>query len=702
MNDISLTEKSLSTPLEQTSCLCLRGVGPSLFEHLQRCGIETLQDLLFHLPLRYQDRTKLCPFNQLRVGDTVLVEGTIKHVQIKFKPRRSLLCHLEDDSGVLLLRFFHFSESQKSKLQLGMQLRAFGEVRGFGSHRELIHPEYKIITKKLSAPPIDTQLTPVYPSTAGLSQKSLNNLTDQVLKLLNQKNILKEYLPDLLLKKYHLPSLTDALNYVHRPPAKAPAFMLEAGTHPMQQRLAFEELLAHHLSLKKNKRKIENYTAPTFPQKTNLISEFLKQLPFELTHAQQRVAQEIENDLKKKTPMMRLLQGDVGSGKTVIAALTALQALENHYQVALLAPTEILAEQHFYNFEKWFSRLNIKILFLTGNQKGKERREALEKIATTPRTLVIGTHALFQENVIFENLGLLIIDEQHRFGVRQRLALHDKAKQFPHQLIMSATPIPRTLAMVAYADLDQSIIDELPPGRIPIATSVISQSHRQEIILRIREQCHLGKQAYWICTLIEESENLQCQTATDTFMKLQQILPECSIGLIHGRCSFEEKQQTMDAFRQNKINLLVSTTVIEVGVDVPNASLMVIENAERLGLSQLHQLRGRIGRGTVASHCVLLYQSPLSALARERLKVMRQTQNGFVIAQRDLELRGPGELLGTRQTGLIPFRIADITRDKKLIPYLQEAATLLEKTAPEKIPLLIRRWLNQKEQYIKV
>lgn len=697
MNTSTLTENPRLL-LDNTSCRALKGVGPALFARLQHCGIETLQDLLFHLPLRYQDRTRLLSFHQLQPGDTALVEGTILSVEVRLKPRRMLLCYLEDGTGVLTLRFFHFSRAQQDKLIEGERVRAFGEVRGFGAKRELIHPEYRLVTESVPLV-VDTQLTPVYPTTSGLSQRILNQLMDQALNLLKQGALLTEYLPPEVLTTFNFCSLSEALLFVHRPPPDADMQALLAGTHRMQQRLAFEELLAHHLSMKNNRQKLDVFSAPAFAPSQYLIPTFLQQIPFALTAAQQRVCAEINVDLQQTKPMLRLVQGDVGSGKTLVCAVAALQAIENGYQAALMAPTELLAEQHKNNFERWFSALGIEVLFLSGKQKGKQRENVLQQAAQNEKVMVVGTHALFQEEVQFAKLGLVIVDEQHRFGVQQRLALRDKAKQCPHQLVMSATPIPRTLAMVAYADLDQSIIDELPPGRTPITTVVLPQSRRGDVMMRIREQCRAQRQVYWICTLIEESETLQCQTATETYMLLRQAMPELRLGLVHGRLSAQEKQQVMEAFRLGELDLLVATTVIEVGVDVPNASLMVIENAERLGLAQLHQLRGRVRRGVIASHCALLYQPPLSLLAKERLKVMRETQDGFVVAQRDLELRGAGELLGTRQTGLVQFRVAEIVRDKALLPLVQEAALLIEQHHVER---LVRRWLGQGERYAHV
>lgn len=695
-----IKQNNKNTNLEQLPCRILSGVGPSLAEKLARCGITTLQDLLFHLPFRYQRRTHVNQFKQLQIGDTVVLEGQITHVETKLQPRRSLLCYISDGSELVILRFFHFTEKQKLQMKEGELVRAAGEVRGRGYYRELIHPEYKIIKEKSVFEANDT-FTPVYPTTLGLSQRLWIQLTDQALKFLENQTVVKEYLSCELLRQFELSELKQALLFVHRPPIDANVALLQAGQHPMQQRLAFEELLAHHLSLRKNRKKIDLLSAPSLVKSGLLVDQFLKQLPFSLTSAQQRVSQEIANDLEKSKPMLRLVQGDVGSGKTVVAALAALQAIQNKKQAALMAPTELLAEQHYANFQRWFSSLGVPVFFVTGKLKGKAREAVLLAIATESRAMIIGTHALFQDDVIFSDLALVVVDEQHRFGVQQRLALRDKAKGCPHQLIMSATPIPRTLAMVAYADLDQSIIDELPPGRIPIQTTVLPQTKREKIIERIRLQCQEKKQAYWICTLIEESETLQCQTAVDTYQSLQRAMPSLTLALVHGRLMAAEKQKVMERFRRGEIDLLVATTVIEVGVDVPNASLMIIENAERLGLSQLHQLRGRVGRGTVASHCVLLYQH-LNGMARERLEAMRETQDGFVLAQRDLALRGPGEVLGTRQTGLVQFRVADLLRDQALIPKVQEAARCLLEINPEIETFLVRRWLGHVEQYAVV
>ncbi len=686
------TALAIPSKLGALSCTILKGVGPNIAQKLANCGINTLQDLLFHLPLRYQDCTHLTPIAALQIGDTAVVEGIIVATEERFAKRRNLLCTLQDATGKLTLRYFHYNAHQKNNLKVGTRLTCFGEVRGFGSHKELIHPTARSIQ-------LEEKLTPVYPTTSGLTQKTLYNLTSQVLELLNKGALLPELIPATILAQYKLPSLLAALNYVHRPEPKAQALQ------KMQQRLAFEELLAHHLSLTKIRAKIDEQVAHSMPLATKLSARFLSTLPFKPTKAQLRVCQEIARDMASVKPMLRLVQGDVGSGKTLVAAISALQAIENNYQVALMAPTEILSEQHFNNFKQWLAPLNLNVVWLSGKHSGSQRKIILEDLKLKRAHLVVGTHALFQENVQFGALGLVIIDEQHRFGVEQRLKLREKGifnKRFPHQLIMSATPIPRSLAMVAYADLDHSIIDELPPGRTPITTVVISHTRRQEVITKVRAACEQKRQVYWICTLIEESETLQAEAAEVTAKSLQTFMPTLKVGLIHGRQKADEKNLIMTAFRKHEIDLLVATTVIEVGVDVPNASLMVIENAERLGLAQLHQLRGRIGRGKMASHCILLYSYPISQIARERLKILRESSDGFVIAKRDLELRGPGEVLGTRQAGLVQFRLADLVRDEPLLEMVKQTAAAIKATAPQNIPLLIRRWLGEGTKFAKV
>lgn len=706
----SKAEASIHT-LDRLPTRTLKGVGPRLAEKLAAMDIHTVQDVLFHLPLRYQDRSRVTPIAAMQPGNDAVIEGEIRAADIVFGRRRSLVCRLQDGTGTITLRFFHFSAAQKQNLMVGKRLRCFGEPRRGASGLEIYHPEYQTLDD-LSPPPAADHLTPIYPSTEGMSQQGWRKLTEQALKVL-QPSTLNEWLPDPPLLSGQAITLEQALLYLHRPPTDAPQQQLREGQHPYQQRLAFEELLAHNLSLLQLRQQNRSFGAPAMAAvRHSAQGLFLKQLGFTLTNAQQRVVDEIFSDLQQAAPMLRLVQGDVGSGKTVVAALAALRAIENGFQVALMAPTEILAEQHYRNFLHWFGELRaasseqqIETGWLTGKVKGKARREQLEAIATGQANLVIGTHALFQDEVKFAKLGLVIIDEQHRFGVHQRLALKQKAGDkvgMPHQLVMTATPIPRTLAMSAYADLDSSIIDELPPGRTAITTVVIDNNRRSQLIERVRAACGGGRQAYWVCTLIEESEDLQAEAAEDICRQLQQALPELAIGLIHGRMKAQEKVDIMQQFKDNQLQLLVATTVIEVGVDVPNASLMIIENAERLGLAQLHQLRGRVGRGAIASHCLLMYQHPLGQLGKERLNTMRQSSDGFVIAEKDLQLRGPGELLGTRQTGLMQLRVADLTRDAHLLEQVQETAVYLSHHYPAHMQALIRRWLPGGDQYAQV
>lgn len=690
--------------LEKIFCTQLKGVGKRCADLLAKCGIHTVQDLLFHLPFRYQDRTRITPMRELRLGDQVVVEGKVIFADISRKRRPTLICRISDESGDLNLRFFHFSQKQFESFTPGAKLRCFGEIRGWPVELEMVHPEYQFVSAR--TPSLSEELlTPVYPTTEGLSQRMLRDATLQALNLLTDA-VVVDYLPRELLNEMNLLSLTEALQYVHRPPKNAPVDQLLAGTHPAQQRLAFEELLAHHLSLRRLRSQVQNnYQAPLLTAQGTLTQKFLANLPFALTTAQQRVMAEIGKDIAQAKPMLRLVQGDVGSGKTVVAALAALQAAENSYQVALMAPTELLAEQHYRNFSQWLAPLNISLAVLSSRSKGKTREAVLDHIAAEKTVITVGTHALFQEDVKFGRLGLIIIDEQHRFGVQQRLALRAKGTYqdlHPHQLIMTATPIPRTLAMTAYADLDSSIIDELPPGRTPVKTVVIHSGRRNEVVDRVKQACGEKKQVYWVCPLIEESEVLQCQAAETTFGQLKALLPDVRAGLVHGRMTPQQKEIVMTSFKQQALDLLVATTVIEVGVDVPNASLMIIENAERLGLAQLHQLRGRVGRGAAESFCVLLYQYPLSALAKERLNAMRETSDGFVIARRDLELRGPGEVLGTRQAGLAQLRIADLIRDQGLLNKVQNTAEILLRDYHEAVEPLVKRWLGQVEHFGKV
>ena len=681
-----------------------------LAEKLHKLGLFTVQDLLFHLPLRYIDRTKITAIGGVQPLTEVVIEGEVRGSDIVFGRRRSLVCRVQDHSGLITLRFFHFNHAQQQSLQAGSKIRCFGEVRRGKSGLEMYHPEYQLLNQA-QPPALAETLTPIYPATEGVTQQRIRDLCGQALTLL-QRHGIEDWLPaGLAASNPHQNNyaLVDALHLLHNPPPGTALNLLAEGEHPAQQRLACEELIAHHLSLLRLRQKIQSQGAPALPANPKASARFLEQLPFSLTAAQQRVVNEISADISQPIPMLRLVQGDVGSGKTVVAALAAVQAIANGMQAALMAPTEILAEQHRVSFEAWLAPLGIRIAWLTGKLKGKGREVQLAAIADGSAQIVIGTHALFQEGVVFNNLGLTIIDEQHRFGVHQRLALRkkgaiaedgdDSQQSTPHQLIMTATPIPRTLAMSAYADLDCSVIDELPPGRKPIETVVLNELRRNDVLERVRASCREGRQAYWVCTLIEESDVLEAQAAEATAQELQLLLSELSIGLIHGRLKPKEKVQIMEAFKAGEINLLVATTVIEVGVDVPNASLMIIENAERLGLSQLHQLRGRVGRGTQSSHCVLLYSAPLSANGGARLKIMRETNDGFKIAEKDLEIRGPGEVLGTRQTGDMQLRIADLQRDAHLLPEVKRMAFGLLQDYPDNVDPLVARWLGHSEQY---
>lgn len=679
--------------------IALKGVGTALATTLRKLDIHTVQDLLFHLPRQYEDRSHLVPIGALRPGMTALVEGDVQLADVAVGRRRSLVVRVHDGTGALTLRFYHFRLSQKDNLPRGTRLRIFGEARTGASGLEMYHPEYQASPGALPPPP-DT-LTPIYPVTEGITQARLRSLVTLALARMAQDG-LPDWLPRQATQGW---SLTEALRFVHSPPRDADRVLLREGRHPAQQRLVFEELVAHQVSLQKRRAEVRAQPALALPLRSPLGERFVSQLPFPLTGAQRRVLDEIAADLHLPHPMLRLVQGDVGAGKTVVAALAACHALDAGCQVALMAPTEILAEQHAANFGRWFDALGIPVGVLLGKQGIKARRDANVAIATGDARLVIGTHALFQQEVQFHRLALVIIDEQHRFGVHQRLALKQKgmdAGLAPHQLIMTATPIPRTLAMSAYGDLDTSVIDELPPGRTPIKTLVIPSERRAEIVERIRAQCLAGRQAYWVCTLIEESEQLQAQAAEATFAELQASLPELRIRLVHGRQKATEKSAVMQAFKEGQVQLLVATTVIEVGVDVPNATLMVIENPERLGLAQLHQLRGRVGRGAEQSFCVLLYQSPLGALGRERLAILRDSTDGFRIAEKDLELRGPGEVLGTRQTGAVQFRLADLMRDAPLLPAVQVCARDLLGHHPQAADALLSRWIASREHYAQV
>ncbi|NQZ88716.1 MAG: ATP-dependent DNA helicase RecG [Colwellia sp.] len=686
--------------LAQIAITSLKGVGPSMADKLEKIGLISLQDLLFHLPNRYEDRTRVTSIRDCFPGVFTNIIGEIIDSQIINGKRRMLLVTVQDGSGTVNLRFFRFTAAQKNNLALGVNIRCYGEIKRGARGFEIIHPEYKPLDEDQPLTAVEETLTPVYPTTDGLRQITLRNLTEQALIRL-QRGEVEELLPnEFNLQNY---SLAEALALIHRPPPDTSVIQLEEGKHPAQLRLIKEELLAHNLSMLKLRQSSDVHKSVSLTAKEELSGKFLASLPFSPTNAQARVVKEIRQDLTRTQPMMRLVQGDVGSGKTLVAALAAITAISEGYQVALMAPTEILAEQHAINFQNWFQPLDISVGWLAGKTKAKARRHALEHIENGNMQMIVGTHALFQDQVVFHKLALIIIDEQHRFGVHQRLSLREKGAfegNYPHQLIMTATPIPRTLAMTAYADLDTSVIDELPPGRTPINTIALPDTRRDDVVERIRKGCvQDNRQAYWVCTLIEESEVLQCQAAEDTAVYLQEQLSELKIGLVHGRMKSAEKQAVMKAFKAGDLDLLVATTVIEVGVDVPNSSLMVIENPERLGLAQLHQLRGRVGRGTVASHCVLMYKSPLSKTAIKRLAVLRESNDGFVIAQKDLEIRGPGELLGTKQTGLADLKIADLLRDAHLIPEVQQHAYLIWKKYPQNAQAIIGRWMGDREHF---
>ena len=677
----------------------LSGVGAAIAEKLSRIGINNVQDLLFHLPMRYEDRTRITPISDILPESFATIEGYVQHTEVQFGRRPILSVTLSDGTSKIMLKFFNFNAGMKNSLAVGVRVKAFGEIKRGRYMAEIHHPEYQIIRNNQPLELAET-LTPIYSTTEGLKQASLRKMTEQALAVLQNVQV-----TELLPEQYnpHQYSLKEALALLHRPPPSVSAEVLEKGEHPAQKRLIFEELLAHNLAMQQLRLGVKQQYAEPLTYKSDLKSRFLASLPFEPTNAQKRVTEDIERDLAQPSPMMRLVQGDVGSGKTLVAALAALTAIDNGKQVALMAPTEILAEQHANNFANWLRPFGIEVGWLAGKVKGKARNAQLEAIKNGDVQMIIGTHALFQESVEFHDLALIIIDEQHRFGVHQRLTLREKgakADYYPHQLIMTATPIPRTLAMTVYADLDTSIIDELPPGRTPIKTVVISEDRRPEIVQRVYQACKNEKrQAYWVCTLIDESEVLEAQAAAAIAEDLQRALPDLRISLVHGRMKPQEKQEIMAEFKAANIDLLVATTVIEVGVDVPNASLMIIENSERLGLAQLHQLRGRVGRGATASHCVLMYKPPLGKISSKRLQVMRDSQDGFYIAEKDLEIRGTGEILGTKQTGSAEFKVANLMRDRKMIPLVQRYAKQIIVENPPLAEALIKRWLNEKAEY---
>ena len=714
-------------PLESTPVTDLAGVGPAIAAKLAGLGIETVLDLLFHLPLRYEDRTRVRAIGDLNAGDTALTCGRIENASVRFGRRRSLVVAIGDGTGTMAMRLFHFNESQRRQLHPGRRIACYGEMHATSGGIETAHPEYRLLDDDAEVP-ITDRLTPVYPAASGLGQTLLRRLTGQALDRLERGPDIADLLPQELLEGLPegLPGglleelseavaashgfagvagLAGALRAIHRPPAGTRIDAALDPGHPARRRLAFEELLAHHLALRVLRRRLDRRHAPALDRGDALVRRFTGSLPFALTAAQHRVAREVRIDLARTRPMHRLVQGDVGAGKTVVAAIAALTAVASERQVALMAPTELLAEQHFANFRSWFEPLGIEVVWLCGRLGSRERGRVLARIAGGEAAVAVGTHALFQSEVAFADLGLVIVDEQHRFGVEQRLALRGKGERggrHPHQLIMTATPIPRTLAMTAYADLDTSVIDELPPGRIPVDTAVAPSGRRPEVVARIHRACGRGDQAYWVCTAIEESDAIACRAAEETARELAEALPALRIGLVHGRMPAAEKDAAMAAFKEAGTDVLVATTVIEVGVDVPNASLMVIENAERLGLAQLHQLRGRIGRGARRSACVLMYDGPLTEAARARLEVLRATTDGFRIAERDLEIRGPGDLLGTRQTGLAQLRIADLARDLPLLPGVERAASELLARHESRIAPLIRRWVGAGADYGQV
>lgn len=680
-----------------TSVQQLQGVGAAAAALLEKLHIFSTDDLLFHLPRDYEDRSTIIPMNQLVVGRSYLLEGEVRSVDFPPGKKKSLAALLQDDFGKVTLRFYHIYKGLTDRIKIGQRLRIFGEVRVGARGLELYHPEIQVIQQHTALP--KTQLTAIYPSTEGLTQPKLREYVRQALQYHSDE------LAELLPKKYSNGyELKEALHYIHEPPTDANMLQLNQGSHPAQQRLIFEELVAHQVSLLTRRTYIRQIAAPRFNSSKVLAKHLLDGLPFQMTHAQKRVSKEILHDLKQDQPMLRLVQGDVGAGKTLVAAVAACHALEADWQVALMAPTEILAEQHYLNFKRWFEPLGIEVAWLSGKQKGKARAQAEQQIKQGHAQLIVGTHALFQDNVEFSRLGLVIIDEQHRFGVDQRLALRNKGTdQFtPHQLVMTATPIPRTLAMSAYGDLDTSIIDELPPGRTPIQTVTIPLDRREQVLQRIASNCREGKQAYWVCTLVEQSETLDAQAAEATYQEIKERFSDINIGLVHGKMKADEKQSVMQAFKDNQLQLLIATTVIEVGVDVPNASIMVIENAERLGLSQLHQLRGRVGRGATASFCALLYKTPLSQNGQERLSILRESNDGFVIAEKDLEIRGPGELLGTKQTGDMGFRVARLERDDHLLSQAHYVAAQILKDYPQHADGLLKRWLPEAPRYAYV
>ena len=678
----------------------LRGVGPRIAERLSRLGVERIADLLCLLPLRYEDRTRIRPLGGLTPGEKVLIEGELELAEVAYRRRRSLLCRVADGTGAITLRFFHFNRVQQQQLVRGARVRCFGELRNGPTGLEMIHPEYRVIGAE--ADPPGTALTPVYPTTEGLHQQRLRRFIQQAMAVMEKADA-ADHLRGLLPDGY--PGFGESIRFLHGPPQGADIEPLLAGAHPCQRRLALEELVAQRLSLQRLNLGRRRERAVALKDDRGRLAAFRSRLPFRFTRAQQAALDEILADLATASPMHRLLQGDVGSGKTVVAAAAGVAAASAGWQTAVMVPTELLAEQQHATIANWLNPLELEVRLLTGSVTGSSRAQVLADIGSGRAQVIVGTHALFQQGVKFARLALIVVDEQHRFGVNQRLELKLKGRKgllSPHQLVMTATPIPRTLTMTAYADLDCSIIDELPPGRQPVSTAVMPQSRRAELVRRVRAHCGDGRQAYWVCPLIEESENVDSQAATEVGRELAAALPGLNVGLVHGRMAASEKDRVMREFSSGRLHVLVATTVVEVGVDVPDASLMVIENAERMGLSQLHQLRGRVGRGRRASHCILLYKPPLTDVAEARLRVLRSTNDGFAIAQKDLELRGPGEVLGTRQTGLMQLRVADIVRDADLLPEVIRISDELLTGYPKRVAPLIERWTRGGSEYAKV
>ena len=675
----------------------LRGVGEKMASRLADIGIQSLEDLLFHFPLRYQDRTQLTPIAGLRDQVDAVIEGTVRGAAVTMGRRRTLLVKVEDGTGILTVRFFHFRQAQVNQFKTGAHVQLFGTPRWLGGSIEIIHPEYRLGDK---ADLVEAALTPVYPTVSGLGQSTWRNLCGQALAALNRQppeDLLQNITNDRI-------TLAEAIAFLHNPPPGARLDHIHQGVHPAQIRLAREELIAHQLTVQGVRDKERRYHAPAITASAPLTQAFIAGLPFHPTAAQVRVAEELAADMAKTQPMLRLVQGDVGSGKTLVAARAALDTIAAGYQVAFMAPTELLAEQHHENLANWFESLGLSVAWLSGRTKGKRRQGVLDQLADGRAPIVVGTHALFQDDVHFHRLGLIIVDEQHRFGVHQRLSLADKGAdgQHPHQLALTATPIPRSLAMVAYGDLDCSVIDELPPGRQPVTTTLIDSGRRDAVIRRVGAACQDGRQAYWVCTAIEENDTLDIEAAEATRDQLHSTLPHVRVGMVHGKLKPQEKADVMAAFKAGEIQLLVATTVIEVGVDVPNASLMIIDNAERLGLAQLHQLRGRVGRGAAESHCLLMFKQPLPDTAQQRLTTMQDSSDGFLIAEKDLAIRGPGELLGKRQTGLAAFRIALLPEHEDLLTEAQEIAAQLYAEDLPRAQSLMQRWAGARADFARV